>query len=64
MAVKKGSRRLTWLQRSHSFEPEIKPIFLINKNARYQRERNKNRILCTKGEKRDFIDEYWKHMSR
>ena len=33
IAVKKGLRRLTWLQSSHSFETEIKPIFLINKNV-------------------------------
>ena len=33
MAVKKGLRRLTWLQSSHLSETEIKPIFLINKNV-------------------------------
>ena len=33
MAVKKGLRRLTWFQSFHSFETEIKSIFLINKNA-------------------------------
>ena len=30
---KRGLRRLTWLQSSHSSKTEIKPIFLINKNV-------------------------------
>ena len=33
MVVKKGLRRLTSLQSSHSSGTEIKPIFLLNKNV-------------------------------